>query len=190
MAFDKRITESFNNMKNRIYKSGNFHDKYNFDELVTILNNENLSKDELEILKLFKKYISNIKDIVEDIGTKICDLQKLDFYNKIRVEEFIREIILLIDGFIDALNAIGDVIEFEDNRINMITSLARLKSLRQSLIQKMVEYNRITAGINFSNDQSNMIQVLIVDIIDSIIIETFKLRILKLYEILSKKVVE
>lgn len=185
---DPKILESFNNIKNRIYKNNNFSTRYDFQELAEILSRNDWDKDEREALDLLKKYVNSIKFSVEDLGSKIIDVTVIDFSNKIRLEEFIRDIILIIDEFVDSLVAITNVIEFDENRVNIEMSLARLKSLRNSLIQKMNEYNRKIAGITLNNDQAKFMSILLTDIIDSIIKESFQLRIQKLSEVLNGKI--
>lgn len=187
MSLDPKMLESFNNIKNRIYKNNNFASRYDFEELAEILTRSNWNEEELKALSNLKKYINGIKDSVEDIGSKIIDVSNLDFSNKIKVEEFTKEIIVIIDGFVDSLTAVTNVIEFDENRMNVQMSIARLKSLRNSLIQKMNEYSRMTSGVTMNEDQSNFMRVLINDVIDSIIKESFQLRIQKLSEILNKK---
>ncbi len=187
MAINKKILESFNNIKNRIYKNQNFSSRYEFEEFVEIFTHENWNEDDLEALQALKNYVNNIKNSVEDLGSKIVDLTLLDFSNKVRLEEFAKKIIVIIDEYIDALVAITNIVEFDENRINIQLSLARLKSLRNSLIKKINEYCRMTTGITFKDDQAQFMKVLISDIIDSIIKESFLLRIQKLSEILNEK---
>jgi len=187
LAIDPKLMESFNNIKNRIYKNNNFVSRYDFQELAEILTRNDWNNEEIEALKRVKDYVNNIKNCVEDLGSKIIDISIMDFSNKIRLGDFIKEIIVIIDEFIDSLSAIINVIEFEENRINVDMSLARLKSLRNSLIQKINEYTRMTSGVTFSDDNINFMHVLVNDIIDSIIKESFKLRIQKLSEILNSK---
>lgn len=187
MSIDPKIMESFNNIKNRIYKNNTSMSRYDFQELAEILTKSEWNQDELQALGQLKGYVNGIRDSIEDLGSKIIELNDVDFSNKIRLNDFLKEIILLIDGFIDSLAAVISVVEFDDNRINVEMSLARLKSLRNSLIQKMNEYSKMTNGITFSEDQSNFMKVLVNDIIDSIIKESFQLRIQKLSEILNNK---
>lgn len=187
MPIDPKIMESFNNIKNTIYKNNTVMSKYDFQELVEILTKSEWNQDELEALGLLKGYVNGIKNNTEDLGSKIIELNNIDFSNKIRLNNFLKEIILLIDGFIDSLSAVINIVEFDDNRINVEMSLARLKSLRNSLIHKMNEYSKMTGGIEFSQDQSNFMKVLVHDIIDSITKESFQLRIQKLSEILNNK---
>jgi len=187
MSIDPKIIESFNNIKNRIYKNNNSMSRYDFQELADILTKSQWNEDELEALGLLKGYVNGIKDSIEDLGSKIIEINNIDFSNKIRLNDFLKEIIILIDSFIDSLSAVINVVEFDDNRINVEMSLARLKSLRNSLIHKMNEYSKMTNGITFSVDQSNFMKVLVNDIIDSIIKESFQLRIKKLSEILNNK---
>lgn len=187
MPIDPKMMESFNNIKNRIYKNNTSMSRYDFQELAEILTKSEWNEDELEALGLLKGYVNGIKNSVEDLGSKIIELNSIDFSNKIRLNDFLKEIILLIDCFIDSLSAVIDVVEFDDNRLNVEMSLARLKSLRNSLIHKMNEYSRMTGGIEFSQDQSTFMKVLVHDIIDSITKESFQLRIQKLSEILNNK---
>lgn len=181
------MSESFNNIKNRIYKNNNLSSRYDFQELAEILTRDDWDEDELETLKMLGTYVNTIKDSVEDLGSKIIDTTTIDFSNKIRLETFIVDIITIIDGFVDSLVAITEVIEFDENRTNVEMSVARLKSLRNSLIQKMNEYTRMTSGITLNEDQTKFMQILLTDIIDSIIKESFQLRIHKLSEVLSSK---
>jgi len=187
MSIDPKIMESFNNIKNKIYKNDSNMSRYDFQELAEVLIKSDWNEEELQSLGLLKGYINGIKNSVEDLGSKIIETTLLDFTNKIRVNDFLKEIILLIDEFIDSLSAVINIIEFDENRINIKLSLANLKSIRNSLIHKMNEYSRMTNGITFSEDQSNFMRILINDIIDSIIKESFKLRIQKLFEILNNK---
>ena len=181
------MMESLNNIKNRIYKNNNFTSRYDFQELAEILTRNDWDVDELEALKHVKEYVNKIKECVEDLGSKIIDVLTVDFSNKIRLGDFVKDIIIIIDEFIDSLSAIINVIEFDENRINVNMSLARLKSLRNSLIKKMNEYTRMTNGVTLDDDNVNFMRVLINDIIDSIIKESFQLRIQKLSEILNSK---
>lgn len=185
---DPQILEAFNNIKNRIYKKRNYNTHYDFQELAEILVQDDWSEDEKEVLKAFKQYVNSIKFSVEDLGSKIIDVTTLDLSNKIRLEEFIKDIILIIDEFVDSLVAITNIIEFDDNRINIEMSQTRLKSLRNSLIQKMNEYNRKVNGITLDEDQTKFMRVLLTDIIDSIVEESFKLRIQKLSDVLNTKI--
>lgn len=187
MNVDPKMLESFNNIKNRIYKNNNFSSRYDFQELAEILTRSDWDEEEMEALQLLKRYVNGIKFSVEDLGSRIIDATTIDFSNKIRLEEFIRDIVLIIDEFVDSLVAITTVIEFDENRMNIEVSLARLKSLRNSMIQKMNEYSRMTSGITLNEDQTAFMRVLLTDIMDSIIKESFQLRIKKLSEVLNSK---
>lgn len=187
MSLDPKMLESFNKIKNRIYKDNNYSNRYDFQELAEILSRSEWSIEELIALRALKRYVFKIKESVEDLGSKIIETIQLDFSNKIRAEEFIRDIIIIIDEFIDSLQAIVNVIEFDENRINVEMSSARLKSLRNSLIKKMNEFNR-SSGVTMDLDQTNFMKILVTDIIDSLIKESFQLRIQRLSEILEDKI--
>lgn len=188
MAIDPKILESFNNIKNRIYKNDEPINRYDFQELAQVLSQTDWNEDELEALRALKRYVNGIRESVEDLGSKIVEIIKIDFSNKIRTEEFIQEILLIIDTFIDSLVMISEVIEFDESRINVAMSTARLKSLRSSMIQKINKYKRSTPGVTLSSDQTNFVKILVTDIIDSIIKESFKLQIRKLHEVLQKRI--
>ncbi len=187
MSLDPKIIESFNNIKNRIYKNSIVFNRYDFQELAEILTRTDWDFEEIQALKLVRDYVNKIKESVEDLGSKIIDLSSIDMSNKIRLGEYVKDIVFIIDEYIDSLSAITNVVEFDENRINVEMSLARLRSLRNSVIQKMNEYSRMTNGIILSTENSELMRVLISDIIDSLIKESFKLRIQKLSEVLNSK---
>lgn len=187
MSLDPRIKQSFNNIKNRIYKNDQAVERYDFNEIAEILSQEKWNEEETQSLKIFKRYIFGMKESVEDLGSKVLEAQKIDFKNKIRVEEFIKEIIIIIDTFIDSLSAITEIIDFEESRINVTMSIARIKSLRLSIIEKTNEYNRMTSGVDLTEDKAEFIRLMVIDIIDSMVKESFKLQISKISSVLDRK---
>jgi NurA-like 5'-3' nuclease len=148
---------------------------------------EDLDEDTVEIFKQLKKYVNTMKDCVEDLGSKVVESMKLDFKNKIHVEEFVREMVEVIDIFDDSLVAMTRIIDFEENRINVKMTLARLKNMRQSLVEKMNKMSKFSVGLDLDDDQAKLMEVTVSDVIDSILKESYQLQIQKLSEVLNRK---
>ena len=177
-----KIQNSFNSIKNIVYNN-KLNEKYSFEEMVDVLIADDFTEEELIKLKELYKCVDDIKIVVEDLGTKLLDINDIDFSKKYIIESEVKEIILLIDIFIDSLNKITQIIEFKENRINVIKSVARLKSLRANIIKKV-----INTKVSLQKTNPKVVKMIILDIIDSLIKESYKLRIIKMHQLITKKI--
>ncbi len=180
------IKKSFNKMKNTLYTNTYDIKKYEYTDITSIITKEHKTEEDWKVLEKFYHFITNIKNVVEDLGTEIINVKNLDFNNKNEIELFSRSMIELIDKFIDTLVAINEHFSFKNDDINTRMSEYKLKSLRTKFVQKINKY-RIQFDVNADKSEVDKIRVLISDILDDIIKETVSLRIKKLHEVLSRQ---
>lgn len=180
------LRKSFNKMKKTLYTSSYDVKKYEYQDVTNLLMKEDKTKEEIETLKKFQSLIESIKLIVEDIGTQIVRIQDMDFNNKGDLEMFSRDMIELIDKFIDTLVAINETFNFSSDDIDTRMSEYRLKSLRTNFIKKINEF-RFKFDVNIDPVEIEKVKSLVSDILDDIIKETISLRVDRLSEVLNKK---
>lgn len=182
----KNIHESFNKMKKTLYTTSYDIKKYEYVDITNLLVKENKAEEDWKTLRKFYHFISTIKHIVEDIGTQILRIQEINFENKHELELFSKDIIELIDRFIDTLVAINESFNFSSDDIDTRMSEYRLKSLRANFIKKVNEF-RFKFDINIEQSEINKIKYITNDILDDIIKETLSLRVDRLTELLEKQ---
>lgn len=183
---DSRLSKSFNSIKNIIYKNNYDIERYDFSEIVELIIKEDLTQEELFALNKIYEYISEIYFSVQDIGTKLVEID-LVIDNKLKLNQYILEIIEKIDLFIDSLRKIISIFEFDNDYLNIEISLARLETARNSIIKSMNEL-RFLSSIKINEKRKKRLKIFLTDIIDMIIQESMRLSINKLYIKLAEKV--
>ena len=182
----KNLHESFNKMKKTLYTASYDVKKYEYIDITNLLVKENKTEEDWKILRKFYHFISTIKYIVEDFGTQILKIQEIDFKNKNDLELFSRDVIELIDRFIDAVVAINENFDFSSDDIDTRMSEYRLKSLRTNFIKRINEF-RFKFDVNIEQSEVDKIKYITSDILDDIIKETISLRVDKLIDVLEKQ---
>jgi hypothetical protein len=76
------IHESFNKMKKSLYNTSYDIKKYEYVDITNLILKEDKTREEIETLKKFYHLIDTIRLVVEDIGTQILRIQRLDFKDK------------------------------------------------------------------------------------------------------------
>lgn len=180
------LRKSFNKMKKTLYTSSYDVKKYEYADITNLIMKEDKTEEEVEILKRFQSLVDNIRLVVEDIGTQIVEIQHMSFENKNDLELFSKDMIELIDKFIDTLVAINENFSFSNDDIDTRMSEYRLKSLRTNFIKKVNEF-RFKFDVNIDPVEIEKIKLLISDILDDIIKETISLRVERLSEVLKKQ---
>jgi hypothetical protein len=180
------IYKSFNKMKNTLYPTSYEIKKYEYVDIANILAKEEKTQEDWEIIEKFHHYISTIKDIIEDIGNQIMAIREINFENKHEVEVFSKEIIELVDKFIDTLAAINNNFRFSNDDVNTRMSEFHLKSLRSKFIKAVNSY-KIKFDVNIEKDEIRKIYTFVNDILDDIIREAVSLRVDRLYDVLEKQ---
>lgn len=181
----KDLRQSFNKMKKTLYTSSYDVKKYEYKDITNLIMKEDKTQEEEDTLRKFYLLIENIRLVIEDIGTQIVYIQNLNFENKNDLELFSKDMIELIDKFIDTLVAINENFSFSSDDIDTRMSEYRLKSLRTHFIKKVNEF-RFKFGVNIDAIEIEKVKSLIHDILDDIIKETISLRVDKLSSILNK----
>lgn len=178
------LYEIFNHIKELLYEKD--FEKLDLPELVELILKENKTQKDYDTLKLIYEYIESMEKSLEDLGTVILFMSKFD--EKISVldlEKKVRDIILIIDRFIDGLAAFQRVIEFDESRLKLKQSLAYLKSLRSIIIKKTNEYKLKIRRTEF--ETKSFLQF-IADTIDSFLREAYVIRILKIKQVIQKNI--
>jgi hypothetical protein len=181
---DQQLNDSFNKIKNILYKRDAFEKRYSFEELANLISTPNKSPVEEETLKSIALFIATMKESIQDLGTQILIVKDIDFEERQSIENGAREIILIIDNFIDALVALDRTFDFKDNTVNIKISETRLKKSRNAIIHNL---NEIKFKMEISETDKEQIRTLVNDIIDGVIDQSIMLRVDRLYEILESK---
>lgn len=183
---DPKLSKSFNVIKNVIYKNNYNIERYDFSEIVELLLKEELTEDERLALIKLHEYIAEIHFSVQDLGTKLMEIDEV-VENKLQLNEYTLEIIEKIDLFIDSLRKIISIFNFDKDYLNIEISLARLETARNSIIKSMNEL-RFLSSTRIDEKRKKKLKIFLTDIIDMIIEESMRLSIDKLYTRLSKKI--
>lgn len=182
----EKLNQSFHKMKNTLYTTTYDVKKYKYTDIATLVAKKEKNEDDLIFLKKLYHYFESMKNVVEDLGTEIIKLKEVDFENKNEVEVYSREIIELIDKFIDTLVAINSNFQLSSDDVNTRMSEFHLKSLRSKFI-KAVNTFKMKFDVNMDSTERVKIYTFITDIIDDIIKESISLRVVRLYEVLDKQ---
>lgn len=180
------LHESFNKMKKTLYTTSYDIKKYEYVDITNLIVKENKTEEEWKTLEKFYHLIETLRLVVEDIGTQILRVQEINFENKRDLEIFSKDVIELIDKFIDTLVAINENFNFSSDDIDTRMSEYHLKSLRSNFIKRVNEF-RFKFDVNIEQSEINKIKTLINDILDDIIKETISLRVDRLSQILKKQ---
>lgn len=180
------LHESFNRMKKTLYTTSYDIKKYEYVDITNLIVKDDKTEEDWKILKKFYHLIETLRLVVEDIGTQILRVQVINFDNKSELEIFSKDVIELVDKFIDTLVAINETFNFSSDDIDTRMSEYHLKSLRSNFIKRVNEF-RFKFDINIEKTEVNKIKALINDILDDIIKETISLRVDRLSQILKKQ---
>lgn len=182
------LIEEFNKIKNQLYKKD--LEKLSLTELAELITKKNKTQEEVIIIKKIYLFTNTIKKALIDFGTKIIEINTdvqiiaSENFSEIKeTEQKIKEILFLLDVFIDALSAIIRVYKYKESRFDLKKIEYYLKALRNKLLVKTNEY-RLTLIKN--DDIEKEIKLFLNDIIDIVIRFSYKLRILKLHDKLKE----
>ena len=176
------LKEIFERIKEHLYEKE--YSKMDMPELAEIILKDNKTKEDKEKLENIHNYIVLMESSLEDLGTSAFELYQLQSSAKInQIESTVRNIIISTDEFVDSLTALLRVHRFEESRIEIKQSLAYLKAIRQSLIAKTNEFK---AKINRSEINFDTFKRIVADIIDTFVREAYKIRVLKIRQVIEK----
>lgn len=176
------LREIFEKIKGHLYEKE--YSKMDMPELVDLILKENKNHEEKEKINSIHNYIMLMESSLEDLGTYAYNLYETDASARIsQIESIVRKIIISTDEFVDSLTALLRVHKFEESRIEIKQSLAYLKAIRQSLIAKTNEFK---AKINRSEINFDNFKRIIADIIDTFVREAYKIRVLKIRQVIEK----
>ena len=181
---DPQLNESFNKIKNILYKKDAFEKRYSFEELAELIAKPLKSEEEEKTLKSIAMFIKAMNESIQDLGTQIMRIKDINFDDRQEIENAAKEIILIIDEFIDSLIALSRTFDFKENRANLKISEVKLKKLRNAIIHSL---NEMRFKINTTDTDKEQVKTLINDIIDNIIDQSVILRIEKLYKVFEVK---
>lgn len=176
------IYSAFNRYKNMLYD--NKFEKFKLTEIAKLILNKNKTQKEKEILKQIFIYVETMKKSIEDLGTKLSELniKNLDFDGidtDKRLEEHMKDIVIYIDLFVDALIAMMNAYNYDETKYHLKKSSSYLKAVRNKFIQKSTEFK--IKILKNPNEEKNF-KILTNDIINIFVQEAYSLRILVLYE--------
>jgi len=182
------IIDSFNRIKNIIYKKN--ETTRTLEDLVRFIQKKNKTEDDIQLISQLNLYSKAMVGAVNDLGTesillntKIVSFQEgLDIEEE-NIETHIKEIILIVDKFIDSLSAMIRTFDFKSENFQLKKSEHYVKSYRANLIKKLHEF-KLKSMINYE-DETNL-YMFVNDVIDVVIKEGYKLRLKKLNEVLSR----
>ena len=178
------IRNSFNKMKDTLYTNSYNIKQYKYSSIAEVIAKEDKIPEDWKFIEDLHFYIRNIKNVIEDIGTRIVEIRDIDFNNKNELEKFARDLIELIDKFIDTIVAINE--KFSVGDIDTKMSEHHLKSLRTKFVKKVNEF-RLKFDVNMEKNELIKFKILISDLIDDIIKESISLRVKRLDEVLEKQ---
>lgn len=183
------LIDQFNELKNLIYKDTT--KKMSLSEIALLIKKKNKTIDELKILNSIKVFVKTMLLTVEDMGTKALELnysmsiesesEGIEVSNNI--EKNVKDILMLLDQYIDALNAMIRVYDYTDNRLNLKESEQYLRALRSKLIEKAHAYTS-----DLMQEEEDKIEIIhfLNDLIDTVAKTSYGLRLMKLNNALEK----
>lgn len=182
------LEKSFNKIKNVIYKKN--ESVRTLEDLVIFIQKEKTKKD-LETISKLKLYVRTMLYSMNDLGTEIISInnrknnidEKNELLKKNYFNEYVKSLVFIIDQFADGLSAIVRTIDFQDEYFEMKKTEIYVKNYRESLIKKLREYK---LKITINEEDFNKFIFVMNDVINVIIQEAYKLRLTKLYEVLSR----
>lgn len=176
--------EEFNKIKNILYKKE--FEKLPLPELAELILKKIKTKEDKEVIEKLFIFSKAIRQSLLDFGTKILELNtdievhSSESFSPIKnLEENIKEILFLLDSFIDALAALNKIIEYKESRLELKKAEYYLKSIREKLLEKVKEYRLLLIK---KKDFEEEFKHFLNDLIDIIIRTAYKLRIIKLYD--------
>ena len=182
---------SFNRMKNILYKKN--ERVRTLEDVVLIIQKEHKSEEDKQLLKKIKSFVDSMIDSMNDLGTKSIVMNSSideDFFSGLElnqsddVDHHVKDIVIIIDQFIDALSAMIRTLEFKNERFYLKKTEYYIKSYRNNLIKKLHEF-KLKSAINNSDNQNFLFFVN--DVIDVVIKEGHNLRLKKLSEVLERE---
>ena len=162
-------------------------EKFDMPELVELILEEDKTDEDIQSLINVYEYIVKMEESLEDLGTTVLDISKIDI-NNVSVSDIelsVRNIILTVDQFIDGLAALMRTVEFTESKLKLKQSLAYLKSTRGFIISKTNEYK---LKIKKSTLDTDTFIRFLTDTIDTFLREAYVIRILKIKEVILKTV--
>ena len=181
---DQQLNDSFNKIKNILYKRDAFGKRYSFEELASIISKQDKSQEEENTLRSMALFVKAMSESIQDLGTQIMRIKTIDFDNRQDIESTAKDIVIIIDSFIDSLIALSRTFDFKENRVNLKISETKLKKIRNAIIH---ELNEMRFKIDISDTDKEQVRILINDIIDNIIDQSVILRIEKLNKVFKAK---
>lgn len=183
------IRNSFNNIKNNVYKKD--EKVRTLEDLVVLINKKNKTEEDIELIERLKSYTESMIQALNDLGTKSVVLStKIDSFqegleidSEENIENHIKEIVLIIERFVDSLSALIRSYDFKTEYFQLKKTEQYIKSYRSKLIKKLHEF-KLKNIIN--QEDEKQIYIFVNDVIDVMIKESYKLRLKKLHEVLSR----
>jgi hypothetical protein len=148
-------------------------------ELAALIQKPNKTKEDVQLLKEIDTYAIAMERAIEDLGTKIGDINSENFnLNGIdsykQNEEHVRDIILHIDNFIDALVAFTRIFKMGDTSFILKKSSTYLRAMRGKFVQKASEFK---IRIMKDKNEEEIFRLLINDTLDIFLQEAYSLRL-------------
>ena len=184
------LLDKFNELKSLIHKEED--KKFSLSDIARLIKKKNKTKEEYKILIETRFYVKTMLLSIEDLGTKILELnydKELEesskglSYSK-NIQIIIKEILVLIDQYIDALSAMIRVYEYNEEKLQLKDSEHYLKAFRSKLIEEAHQYNSIIIEEHKEEQKEEIIHFLN-NLIDVMAKTSYSLRLIKLYEALS-----
>jgi hypothetical protein len=171
------LDKIFNRFKNLLYT--NNYVKYKLTDLAALIQKENKTTEDIELLREIDSYATVMEHSIEDLGTKIGTINsenfKLDGTDSYKQnEEHVRDIIFDIDNFIDALVAFTRIFKVGDTAFLLKKSSTYLKAIRGKFVQKASEFK---IRIMKDKREEEIFRLLINDTLDIFLQEAYSLRL-------------
>jgi len=182
---ENELHEIFERIKKTLYEKD--YNKLDLPELVELILKENKTANDIKNLKLIYEYIIRMERSLENLGTittKIDELNK-DSTTTSDIELQVRNLIEIVDQYIDSSSAILRVVDFKESKLILKQSLAYLKATRYLIISKTNEYK---LKINKNTLDKKVFLKFLIDIIDTFVREAYITRILKIKQVLEKTI--
>lgn len=184
------IRNSFNKIKNIVYKKN--ERARTLEDLVAFIQQPNKTEEDIKLIKRLYSYTEKMLQASNDLGTKsmilntkIDELQEgLELSDQSDIESHIKEIVLIIEKFVDSLSAMIRSFDFKNEYFELKKSEHYVKAYRSNLIKKLHEF-KLKNMINKEDEKT--LYIFVNDVIDVIINESSKLRLKKLNEVLGRE---
>lgn len=188
---DNNIKKAFSSFKNTLYDSS--YSKQKLTDIAELITKENKTKQEYQKINNLLIYIDAMVESLQDIGTKIAEINTSEeiefdgFKNFNKNETHIKDIVLYMDQFIDALFAFMRTHSNDSSSFELKKSSTYLKAIRDSFVKSSREFK--LKIIRNPHEEKNF-RVVINDAIDNFIKEGYSFRILVLRDKLQKAIEE